>query len=222
MEAATKEPRIKSLVYTSSSTAALMPQPNKVIKVTKDTWDDDAVNIANGANPDRWNIYGASKTEAERAIWKLVKETNPPFQVACILPNANFGPIIKPGSELSASTASWVVKLFNGDDSIFDSAPPQYFVDVRDNARLHVVALIDPECNGQRIFSFTAPFNWNDLLAIFRKQNPNRSFLEDREGLGRDLSQIPNEDAEALLKKHYGKGFTSLEESVEANTATLK
>ena len=52
--------------------------------------------------------------------------------------------------------------------------------------------------------------------------SPDKNFLEDREGLGKDMSQIPMEDAEALLRKHYGKGFTSLEESVEANTATLK
>ena len=220
MTAATKEPGIKSLVYTSSSTAALMPQPNKVIKMTKETWDDDAVKAAE-TNPDAWNVYGASKTEAERAIWKAVNETKPPFQVACVLPNANFGPIIKPGGEHEASTASWLIRLYNGDTSVFEGLPPQYFVDVRDNARLHVIALIDPDCNGQRLFAFTAPFNWNDVLAVFRKLRPSKSFPEDREDLGRDLSEIPNEDAEALLKKHYGRGFFSLEESVEANIATL-
>ena len=97
---------------------------------------------------------------------------------------------------------------------------PQYFVDVRDTARLHVIALIDPECNGERIFAFAAPFNPNDVLAILRKRFPSKSFLADAE-LGRDLSQIPNEDAEALLKKHYGKGWTTLEETIEANVATL-
>ena len=60
------------------------------------------------------------------------------------------------------------------------------------------------------------------LILEFRKQNPDRKFLDDREGLGRDLSQIPTEDAEALLVKHYGKKFTSMEEVLEANTATLK
>lgn len=35
--AALKEPSVKSLVYTSSSTAALLPKPNKHIEVTKDT-----------------------------------------------------------------------------------------------------------------------------------------------------------------------------------------
>ena len=123
MTAASKEPGIKSVVITSSSTAALLPQPNKVINVTKETWDQDAVDAANKPNPDAFTVYGASKTEAERAVWKAVKETNPPFQVSAVLPNMNIGPIIKPGDKLSSSTASMVVKLFNGDESIRDTSP---------------------------------------------------------------------------------------------------
>lgn len=220
MTAATKEPGMRSVVYTSSSTAALMPQPNKIIKVTKDTWNEASVKKAHGSEPDSWSLYGASKTEAEQAIWKAVKETNPPFQVAAVLPNANFGPIIQPGGEESSSTASWLLKVFNGlpPDPAF---PPQYFVDVRDSARLHVIALIDPSCNGQRLFAFAEPFNWNDILAIFRKQNPGKTFPDDVDA-GRDLSEIPNQDAEELLKKHYGKGWIGLEECIEANTAGVK
>ncbi|KAK4543890.1 hypothetical protein LTR36_004664 [Oleoguttula mirabilis] len=221
LTSASKEPSVKSVVYTSSSTAALLPQPNKEIKVTKDTWDDAAVEAAYQPNPDAFTVYGASKTEAERAVWKAFKETKPPFQVATVLPNANFGTILQPGGENSSSTGSWVVKLWNGDASILDF-PPQWFVDVRDTAKLHVAALIDPSANGQRIFAFAEPYSWNKLLAILRKQNPDRQFLEDKEGEGEDLCQIPNEDAEALLQKHYGHGWTPLEESLRANTATLK
>ena len=39
--------------------------------------------------------------------------------------------------------------------------------------------------------------------------------------VGRDLSEVPNQEAEELLRKHYGHGWTSLEESVKANVATL-
>ena len=49
-----------------------------------------------------------------------------------------------------------------------DLAPPQYYVDVRDTARLHVIALVDSDCNGQRLFAFAGPFNPNDILAAFR------------------------------------------------------
>ena len=137
-------------------------------------------------------------------------------------PNLNSGPIIKPNGEKDSSTAYWIIRLFQGDPSIFDECPPQWHIDVRDNARLHVIALTDPSCNGQRFFSFAKPFDWNDILEIFRQQNPGKTFLDNKAGYGRDLSEIPNEDVEALLRKHYGKGFTSLEESVAANTATVK
>ena len=123
MTAASKESGVKSVVLTSSSTAALLPQPNKVINVTKETWNQDTVDTANRPNPDAFSVYGASKTEAERAVWKAVKETNPPFQVSAVLPNMNIGPIIKPGDKLSSSTASMVVKLFNGDRSALEFPP---------------------------------------------------------------------------------------------------
>lgn len=198
-----------------------MPQPDKAISVTKQTWDDEVVSAAQ-TTPNSWNVYGASKTLAERAIWTAVAESKPPFQVAAILPNANLGPILKPGGEMDASTASWIIKLYNGDTSLFETVPPQYFVNVRDTARLHVIAMIDPACDGERIFAFAKPFTFNDVLAVFRRLKPGKGFAEDREGFGEDLSRIPNEEAEALLVKHYGRGFVGFEETIAENIATVK
>ena len=161
-------------------------------------------------------MYGASKTEAERAIWRIAKEFEAPFQVSTILPNAMFGPILKPNGADDSSTATWLLKLFNGEADAFDSFPPQYYVDVRDTARLHSIALRDPSCSGQRIFSFAAPFNRSDVLALFRELRPGQSFPVDDRETGRDLSIIPNEDANELLQTHYGKGFASLKECVKA------
>jgi len=219
LNSASKEPGVRSVVYTSSSTAALLPQPNKKIVVTAETWDDAAVDAAwsKESKPDAFTVYGASKTEAERAFWKTVEQTKPPFQVSAVLPNANFGPIL---TGEPTSTAAWIVKLYNGDDSLF-GFPPQYYVNVRDDARLHVAALIDPSANGQRLFAFAGTYTWNDVLAIFRKLEPNKQFLEDRDE-GEDLSEVPNQAAEELLKKHYGHGWTSLEESVKENLAGLR
>lgn len=58
--AALNEPSVKSLVYTSSSTAALLPQPNKCIEVKKDTWNDDSVNAAKGPKPNQWEVSSTS------------------------------------------------------------------------------------------------------------------------------------------------------------------
>ncbi|KAK5131796.1 hypothetical protein LTR08_000551 [Meristemomyces frigidus] len=218
---ATKEPSVKSLVYTSSSTAVMMPQANEAITVTKGTWNDASVKAAYEPNAAGYSVYAASKTEAERAIWRATKETKPHFQVSAVLPSANFGPILQPGGESSSSTASWILKLWDGATGLWDF-PPQWFVDVRDTAQLHVAALIDPSCDGQRIFAFAETYRWNTLLGIMRKQNPGRKFIEDNENEGADLTKVPNGEAEELLKKHFGHGWIGLEESIKANTATFK
>lgn len=58
------------------------------------------------------------------------------------------------------------------------------------------------------------PFNGNGVLALLRKQNPDREFLPDFADLGQDLSETPNNEAEALLRRSYGQEWTGLEESV--------
>jgi len=214
LKSATKEPKVKSLVVTSSSTAACMPSINMKATITKDSWNDFAVKAACEPDPDGYVVYAASKTEAERALWDAVKATSPPFQVSAVLPNANFGSRLRPTGN---STGDWVWGLYNGKDDLFN-IPPQYYIDVSDDAKLHVAALVDPSANGQRLFGFAGTYNANDILAVFRKLEPSKSFIEDRDQ-GQDLSEVPNQDAEALLKKHYGHGWTSLEESLKRNIA---
>jgi nucleoside-diphosphate-sugar epimerase len=215
-KSATTEPKVKSLVFTSSSVACLLPVTGKKIKITKDTFNDEAVEAAYKPNASAVDVYAASKTAAERALWDTVKATSPKFQVSAVLPDANFGGLLKPSEN---STGSWITDFYNGQDYPFN-LPPQWFVDVADNAKLHVAALIDPACDGQRIYAFAQPYNWNDILAIFRKLKPSESFLEDREQ-GRNLSEVPNDVAEELLKKHYGHGWTSLEESIRQNVGSV-
>ncbi|KAJ7604674.1 aldehyde reductase II [Mycena polygramma] len=203
---------LKSAVKEPEASTCLLAQPGKVIVVTEDTWNESAIAEAhnNDPSPNPWVVYAASKTEAEKPSH---------FQVSTVVPNVKFGQIFQPGDK-ELSTAGWVVKLSRGAKSVLQYAP-QWFVNVADTARLHVAGLIDPSCNGKRIFAFAAPYTWNEVLAILRKQNPGREFMEDAPDQGRDLSQIPNHFAEALLKKHYQKGFTGLEETVRENSRGL-
>jgi nucleoside-diphosphate-sugar epimerase len=211
-KSATTEPKMKSFVFTSSSTACLLPVADKIIKINSSSFNDAAVEAAYKPNPTPFEVYAASKTVAEKQLWDAVKATTPPFQVSAILPDANFGSLMKLSDN---STGSFITDFFDGKDYPFDF-PPQWFIDVSDDAKLHVAALIDPACNGQRIFAFAEPYNWNDILAVFRKLEPGKVFFEDREQ-GRALTEFPNGVAEELLKKHYGHGWTSLEDSIRRN-----
>jgi nucleoside-diphosphate-sugar epimerase len=216
LKAATTEPKVKSLVVTSSSTAALIPVPNEKLTVTKDTWNEKVLEtIRTNPSPSPYEVYAASKTEAEKALWKAVKETNPPFQVATVLPNANFGHRIRATGN---STGDWLLDTYNGKETALANSPPQYFINVRDDAKLHVIALTDPACNGDRIFGFADTYSLNKILAILRKLEPSRQFGEDKE-MGEDLSEVPNAEAEALLKKHYGHGFVNLEDTIKEGIA---
>lgn len=46
-----------------------------------------------------------------------------PVYQSFLLPNANFGLILKPGGEMESATATMIVKLFKDDAAIFDIPP---------------------------------------------------------------------------------------------------
>lgn len=93
----------------------------------------------------------------------------------------------------------------------------EWFVNVEDCARLHVVALLDPDVKSERIFAFASPFNWTDIVGIFRKLRLDNELLPDPPANeGRDLSEIvlaPR--AEQLLKSFFGcAGWVGLQQSL--------
>ncbi|KAL1885951.1 hypothetical protein Plec18167_001452 [Paecilomyces lecythidis] len=126
----------------------------------------------------------------------------------------NYGRILAP--EIRGSTMGWTRQLFDGNDSAVKLLPPQWFVDVEDTARLHVIALLDPAVKSERLFAFAAPMNWTDVIGILRKLRPYRQFPNPPENEGRDLTDIkPSKRAEQLIRDFFGRpGWTSLEESL--------
>ncbi len=221
LTAASKTPSIKRFVFTSSSTAILIPRLNEVFTITTSQWNDDAVAKAWEPSPyeaDRaFTVYAASKTQAEREVWKFVKEKKPGFVVNTILPNFNMGAILS--DRQSASTGAAVKNLYETGnvEEVAKRYGPQWMVDVQDTARLHVAALVDPDVENQRILAFAHPFNWNDVLACLRKLAPGRTFPDDVEDLERDLSQLDNQPSAEMLRKFGRSGWTTMEDSVRDN-----
>ena len=133
LESAAQEPSVKRFVLTSSSTAALIPKPNNPLKVTTDTWNDEAVEQAYSVPPPyrpehALPVYAASKTLAEKEAWKFMKEKQPGFTLNTVLPNLNFGASLDLASQGHPTTSGIVVGLFNGDtDGYQASVPPRMF-----------------------------------------------------------------------------------------------
>ncbi|KAL8709192.1 MAG: hypothetical protein Q9220_006072 [cf. Caloplaca sp. 1 TL-2023] len=227
--AASRQASIKRFVYTSSSTAMTCPLLNQPYTITNLMWNESDVAKAWAPppyHPDRaFTVYAASKTQAEQAMWKFVKEEKPGWGFNAVLPNFNMGTVLS--DKQSASTGA-AVKTIYATGSAREAAeryPPQWVVDVQDVARLHVAALVDPKVEGQRILAFAHPFNWNDVLGLMRGMYPNRKFEGDVEGdvegLGRDLSTLDNHPGKEMLRKFGRQGWASLEESIRDNVGVL-
>lgn len=77
LKASAKVPGLKRFIFTSSSFAATQPKPEKKFTITTESYNDEAVERARKPNADGETVYSASKVEAERAIFKWVKENKP-------------------------------------------------------------------------------------------------------------------------------------------------
>ncbi|KAF2828748.1 NAD(P)-binding protein [Ophiobolus disseminans] len=219
LKAAASEPSVKAVVLTSSSMAAVAPGAKPPGPIPAWAYNEEYISLAWDpafTHPAKYFfVYGAAKAQAEKAAWQFVKDENPHYVLNTILPNANFGPSLVYTHQGHPSTASWAKALFDGDVDTIANIPPQYFIDVRDTAKLHLAALLDADTAGERLWGFAERFNWNDVLALFRKVWPERQFPKDLEGLGVDESIADTEGALGALRRVYGlEGWRGLEGAV--------
>ncbi|KAF2828624.1 NAD(P)-binding protein [Ophiobolus disseminans] len=222
LKACAKQPSIKRFVNTSSLFAATLPQSglDDDFVIDESTYNDDALEEAktNETRKKGILIYAAMKSETEKAMWKWMKESNPGFSMNSVLPYANFGPVLVPEHQGYPSTIEWARPAFTGEhfEAFVKAVPPQGFISLRDDALLHVSALIYEDVSGERLFGDAGRWNYNQLLAIYRQHYPEKSFVDDVEGLGDDKVRAPTARAEEVLRWVKGSGWDGLEESVVA------
>lgn len=98
----------------------------------------------------------------------------------------------------------------------------EYYIDVVDNARLHVAALTDTSIVNQRILGFAEPFTWPGIVEIIKKLRPELAGkLPQIPDAGEDKSTVDTTLPLKILKEKYGKGWTPLEVALEANLKAL-
>lgn len=133
LNSAYRETSVKSFVYTSSSVAAVAAgEPTKNFCIDSSTWNraqiKEAWSIPSAPFPQThpFAVYGASKAEAELALWKFVTDKKPHFKVNSILPDANFGELLS--SQGSLSTGGWVRIVFENGVDFVRGLPPGMFL----------------------------------------------------------------------------------------------
>jgi hypothetical protein len=238
LEACEKTPSVKRFVNTSSSTAASFSKPDvgHEVPIDETTYNDEAAEMAK-ADETRakgfW-IYATMKSETEKAMWQWMKDHKPQFVFNSIvstpiftyiifkksdtlqLPNVNFGPVLVPEHQGYPSTVDWARAPWTGEnlELYAKMIPPQWYVSLRDDALLHISTLIHSDVANERLFAYAGRFNFNHLLAIYRKHNPEKTFPEDVEGLGQDWAVAPTARPEEILTWVKGRGWDGLEETV--------
>ena len=165
---AARDAGVKRVVLTSSFTAIIYGRGTRATPFTESDWTDET-NRADSSPYDR------SKTIAERAAWAWHGVEGGALELVAINPSYVIGPIVS--SELPASL-NVVKKLLDG------SVPglPGFgfpLVDVRDIARLHILAMTASSAASQR-FIGSGDFFWMKDIASILKQ-----------GLGEKARKVP-------------------------------
>lgn len=138
---------VKRVVLTSAIGAIVYGHPNQSEPYDETTWTDTT-----GKAP----AYQKSKTLAEKAAWEFIKTEGNGMELSAVNPTAVMGPVLGP----DYSHSIYIIK-----NMLMGKTPgcPKVnsgFVDVRDVADLHLLAMTHPAANGERFIATAGHSIW--------------------------------------------------------------
>ncbi|KAI0061974.1 D-lactaldehyde dehydrogenase [Artomyces pyxidatus] len=130
----------------------------------ENTWNIKAMEMKHDKSSSPWLVYNTAKTRAEKAAFDYVRDNKPAFDLVTILPTYNWGPHIHQVGKEYGSTPGMFLSTFASPDTTGKLIGD--WVDVRDCARLHVLALQNEAIAGERLITTNGLFAWQDLYDI--------------------------------------------------------
>ena len=150
-----KKHNIKKVVLTSS-VAAIIETDEEKEYFDENDWSD--------INCREISSYAKSKTMAERAAWDFIKEHQNPFELAVINPALVTGPSLT--GDLGESNKA-IEMVVTGKMPV--AIPMNFgFVDVRDVATAHVLAMQNESSNGERFALSEKDLSYKEIAKILR------------------------------------------------------
>lgn len=212
--------KIERFVLTGSSWAVKYPVPNVPGDITEDQYDDSiAKALSNPDTPkDFWPVMGyvQSKIAGEQACWKYVQQ-NPDcgFVLNTVIPATCMGPVIAPKEQQYPSTAGFIRSLYEcKNQELFDVIEPQWYVDVRDQARLHVAGAVLDGVENRRMFAWAGTYTWIGLADVLEAEMGERTSIRLADK-GVDLTKVLAKDkAESYLERLGRSDWVSFDQSV--------
>ncbi|KAH6904335.1 D-lactaldehyde dehydrogenase [Coprinopsis sp. MPI-PUGE-AT-0042] len=167
-------------IVTTSSIAAVMNSDPKQSVFTENDWNDAAVkNVEEkGVDAGGMAVYQASKTLAERAAWDLWKENKDQlnWDITTLCPPFVFGPPIHEVSSLETLNASmkiWWNTVVVTEPTRESVVSDHSWIDVRDLATAHVLALETPAAGGERLLVSSGKAFWQDWIDAANSVQPS-------------------------------------------------
>jgi dihydroflavonol-4-reductase len=154
-----KKAGIKRVVLTSSM-VSMLDNANKSIDIDFNSWTNvKAKNVS---------AYAKSKTLAEKSAWDFIKSQNQDeaMELTVINPGPVFGPTLS--GNLEGASIGMFKQMMSGEMPMVPQAAIN-MSDVRDVAKIHVLALENPKANGKRFIVTTEnPYKFQELAQILK------------------------------------------------------
>ena len=151
-----KKHNIKKVLLTSS-VAAIFDSIEEKTYYDESDWSDP--------NNPTISHYAKSKTLAEKAAWEFIEKENNPFELAVINPALVIGPALS--GDLGESNKA-IQMVVTGKMPV--AVPLQFgYVDVRDVAAAHILAMQNPKSNGERFALAEKDLWYKDVAKVLRK-----------------------------------------------------
>ncbi|KAG4920800.1 hypothetical protein AAZX31_18G087300 [Glycine max] len=200
-------PTLERVVLTSSVAAvANNGKPLTPYVVVDETWFSDP-DLCREAK--RW--YTLSKTLAEDAAWKFVKENN--IDMVTINPAMVIGPLLQP--VLNTSAAS-ILNIINGAETFPNAS--YGWVNVKDVANAHILAYENASANG-RYCLVERVAHYSEIVKVLPDLYPT---LQLPEKCADDKPYVPIYQVSKEKAKSLGIEYTPLEVSLKETVDSLK
>lgn len=154
---ASKAAGVKRVVLTSAIGAIVYGHPKQTAPYDETVWTDTTHAPA----------YQKSKTLAEKAAWEFMKQSGGDMELAVVNPAAVMGPVLGP----DYSHSIYLIKNLLTGKMAGCPKINACFVDVRDVADLHFLAMVDPRAKGERFIATGGESIWLVEVAKILKTN---------------------------------------------------
>ncbi|CDO69083.1 hypothetical protein BN946_scf184992.g32 [Trametes cinnabarina] len=163
---------VKRVVITSSTAAVLTPASEPHVFSEAD-WNEASIQEVKEKGRDAGGAakYRASKTLAERAAWEFYEKNKASlsWDLVVLNPPFVFGPVIHAvdvPENLNESARQWYFNVVKGkldNDALVNDGSS--YVDVRDLALAHTLAIQKPPVAGERIIVSASTYKWQDFVS---------------------------------------------------------